>query len=54
MIVVAIGEKSTLGPVMGAESEPPVAISNPIFVDADGGGFAPNKDTLGAPLPVKR
>jgi hypothetical protein len=54
VIVVALGEGSTLGPVMGAVSEPPVAISNPIWVDADGNGFVPNKDTLGAPLPVKR
>jgi len=31
----------------------PAAISNPIFVDVDGNGFQPNKDTLDAPLPVK-
>jgi hypothetical protein len=54
VIVVAIGERSTTGPVMGQSSEPPVAIANPIFVDADGNGFAPNKDTLGAPLPVRK
>ncbi len=54
LIVVAIGEKSTLGPVMGPVSEPPVAISNPIYVDADGGGWTPSRDTLGAPLPVKK
>jgi hypothetical protein len=54
VIVVAIGEKSTLGPIMGPVAEPPVAISNPIYVDADGGGFTPNKDTLGHPLPVKK
>jgi hypothetical protein len=34
--------------------ELPVAISNPIFVDADGDGFKPSRDTLGAPLPVKK
>ena len=30
-----------------------IAVSNPIFVDVDGGGFKANGDTLGAPLPVK-
>jgi hypothetical protein len=54
LIVVAIGESSTIGPVMGALGEPPVAISNPIYVDRDGGGWTPSKDTLGAPLPVKK
>jgi hypothetical protein len=54
LIVVAIGESSTIGPVMGAVSEPPVAISNPIYVDRDGGGWTPSKDTLGVPLPVKK
>jgi hypothetical protein len=54
VIVAAIGERSTLGPVMGPEhgKDRPVAVSNPIFVDVDGGGFKPNDDTLG-PLPVK-
>lgn len=32
--------------------KPPVAISNPFFVDIDWDGFKPNKDTLGEPLPV--
>lgn len=54
VIVVAVGEGATLGPVMGPDADTPCAVSNPIFVDADGGGFTPNKDTLGAPLPVKR
>jgi hypothetical protein len=53
VIVVAAGEHSTTGPVMGP-GELPVAISNPIFVDADGDGFKPTRDTLGAPLPVKK
>ena len=55
LIVAAIGEKSKLGPVMGPEhaAERPVAVSNPIFVDVDGGGFKPNGDALGE-LPVKR
>jgi hypothetical protein len=42
---------SVHGPTFG-DSEP-AAISNPIFVDVDGNGFQPNKDTLDAPLPVK-
>jgi len=55
VIVVAVGEESTLGEVMGPSwgRQNPVAISNPIFVDVDGGGFKANGDTLGAPLPVK-
>ncbi len=55
LIVVAIGEKSRLGPVMGPEhsADRPVAVSNPIFVDADGNGFKHTSDTLGG-LPVKR
>jgi hypothetical protein len=54
VIVAAIGEKSKLGPVMGPDhqADRPVAVSNPIFVDVDGGGFKHNGDTLGA-LPVK-
>jgi hypothetical protein len=54
VIVVAVGEHSTTGPVMGQNVEQPCAVSNPIFADADGGGFTPNKDTLDAPLPVKK
>ncbi len=54
VIVAAIGERSKLGPVMGPDhaDDRPVAVSNPIFVDVDGGGFKPSNDTLGA-LPVK-
>ncbi len=56
LIVATIGEHSRLGHVMGPEYEkiPPVAVSNPIYIDVDGHGFTANKDTLGAPLPVKR
>lgn len=55
LIVAAIGEHSGLGYVMGPEhaDDRPTAVSNPIFVDVDGGGFQANKDTLGVPLPVK-
>ena len=54
VIVVAIGEQSKLGPVMGPEhgDDKPVAVSNPIFVDVDGDGFKPNSDPLGG-LPIK-
>lgn len=55
VIVAAAAEKSTLGPVMGAAhaKDMPIAVSNPIYIDVDGGGFKANGDTLGAPLPVK-
>lgn len=55
VIVVAAGEQSTLGPVFGPTygKTMPVAVSNPIYVDVDSGGFTANGDTLGAPLPVK-
>ncbi len=55
IIVAAVGEKSTLGPVVGPvlKDAKPAAISNPIFVHVDGNGFKANGDTLGSPLPVK-
>jgi hypothetical protein len=55
LTVVAAGQKSTLGTVMGPDhgKDMPIAVSNPIYVDVDGGGFKANGDTLGAPLPVK-
>jgi hypothetical protein len=54
VVVVAIGEGSGLGRVMGPDhaKDHPVAVSNPIFVDVDGKGFQANGDTLGD-LPVK-
>lgn len=54
VIVVAAGENSTLGPVMGPDhgKDMPIAVSNPIYVDVDGDGFKANGDTLGVPLPV--
>jgi hypothetical protein len=54
VIVVAVGEGSTLGPVMGPNygQGHPIAVSNPVFIDVDGDGFQANGDTLGSPLPV--
>ncbi len=54
VIVVAAGEGLQLGPVMGEArgKTMPIAVSNPIFVDVDGGGFSPNGDQLDAPLPA--
>lgn len=53
LIVATLGEDLQLGPVMGPEhgKKPPAAVANPIFVDVDGGGFKPNGDLLGVPLP---
>ena len=53
LIVVATGENTRLGPSQGPYAkQPPTALSNPIFVDADGGGFRAGGDTLGVPRPV--
>jgi hypothetical protein len=55
VIVVAGAENSTLGVIHGPTwgQHRPAAFINPVFVDIDGNGFQPNKDTLGHPLPVK-
>ena len=55
IIAVTGAENRTVGPVMGPAwgSAKPAAMTNPVFVDTDGNGFQPNKDTLGVPLPVK-
>ena len=52
LIVAAIGEGLKLGPVMGPEKGelPPVAVTNPIFIDVDGSGFQGNGDDLGVPM----
>jgi len=57
VIVVAYGENSTLKTGYGTSDQAkihPCAYHNPIWVDADGGGFKANGDTLGYPLPVKK
>jgi hypothetical protein len=53
VIVAAIGDGMELGRVMGPDSGklPPVAVSNPIFVDVDGEGFRANGDLLDVTLP---
>ncbi|MGZ0167362.1 MAG: CehA/McbA family metallohydrolase [Planctomycetales bacterium] len=55
VIVVAGADKSTLGVIHGPTwgQHRPAAFINPVFVDIDGNGFEPNKDTLGHPLPVR-
>ncbi len=52
LVIATIGEGLKLGNVMGSEKGelPPVAITNPIFVDVDGGKFKPNQDSLGVPF----
>jgi hypothetical protein len=52
LIVATVGEGSNLGLVMGPDhaERRPIAVTNPIFVDVDGGGFTPNGDLLGVPL----
>jgi hypothetical protein len=55
-LIVATGGKGLqLGHVYGPDAGKvmPVAVSNPIFVDVDGGGFQANGDMLGRPLPVE-
>jgi hypothetical protein len=55
LIVAAIGEGLQLGRVMGplwGGTKPPVAVSNPIFVDVHGDGFKANGDLLDVPLPL--
>ncbi len=52
LIVATIGEGLTLGQVMGPSRGelPPVAVTNPIFLDRDGSGFQGNGDDLGVPF----
>lgn len=54
IIVAALGEGLDLKkvyPAGGGEKQVPCAVSNPIFVDVDGGGFKASGDDLGAALP---
>lgn len=56
IIVATIGEGLKLGEVMGSDRGelPPIAVSNPIYVDVDGGKFKPNGDNLGVPFMLPR
>lgn len=55
VIVATIGEGLKLGRIAGPRwgEEPPVAVTNPIFVDVDGDGFKANGDLLDLPIPLK-
>ena len=55
-IIVATGNSAgNLVSIYGSEygKSQPAAMTNPIFVDINGDGFQPIKDTLDAPLPTK-
>ena len=55
LIVVAIDEDGNSKVGFGTSDYAkmrPCAYNNPIYVDADGGGFKPNGDTLGYDLPT--
>jgi hypothetical protein len=55
LIVVATGEHSNLEKGWGKNpyaNMPPMAYTNPIFVDVDRNGFQASGDTLGHPLVV--
>lgn len=57
LIVVAAGEDSDISKGFGRSRYarlPPVAFTNPIYVDVDGDGFKANGDTLGHPLMTAR
>lgn len=57
LIVVAMGENFDLSKGYGTSAQAgirPCAYHNPIFVDVDGGGFAPNGDRLVWPLPTAK
>lgn len=55
LVVIVTDSRMRLGRVVGDfwGEAAPAAISNPIFIDLKGDGFDANRDTLGAPLPVK-
>ena len=56
LIVVAYNDEGDLSTGFGTSDQAsirPCAYNNPIFVDADGGGFTANRDTLGYSLPVR-
>jgi hypothetical protein len=57
LIVVAFGEHFDLSTGYGTSPQAgmnPCAFHDPIYIDADDGGFTPNGDTLGWPLRLPR
>jgi hypothetical protein len=54
LIIIACGKGETVGKVQGGSmrNAPPLAMTNPVFVDVDGNGFTPNKDLLDNPMPT--
>lgn len=55
IVVAAVGDDLTLGKVQGPGwgNQAPAALTNPIYIDIDGNGFAANGDLLDAEVPVK-
>ncbi|MAE75540.1 MAG: hypothetical protein CMJ85_01570 [Planctomycetes bacterium] len=57
LIFVATGKKLGLATLWGEAQQSkwaPLAFTNPIWVDRDGHGFKPNRDTLGYRLPMAK
>jgi hypothetical protein len=57
VIVVATHGSMTLKTGYGSSSQSnmrPTAYHTPIYIDVDGGGFTPNRDTLGFEIPVTK
>ena len=55
-LIIATGHSTkNLTAIYGSEAgnAHPAAVTNPIFIDINGDGFQPNKDTLDVPLPTK-
>ncbi|EOR94217.1 hypothetical protein ADIARSV_2633 [Arcticibacter svalbardensis MN12-7] len=53
VLIMAYDTEEHVGPVTGKRNQLPFALSNPFFIDFDGGEFKTNHDMLGQVLPVK-
>lgn len=53
ILVMAYHDKDNVGKLTGKSNQMPIALSNPFFINVDGGGFKANGDMLGLDLPVK-